>query len=1456
VADLLSSELSDLGDVPTTRRLLFDNVAKAVSDLPPVANQRYTLKLSDVGYVGPEQYTRADEKRAILEGRSLTRRLQGTWNLVDNATQRAVDARKLTLGNVPYLTSSGTYINNGSEYNLQNQLRIYPGIFTRRKETGELEAHANVAKGFGHRYHLDPETGQFQMQVGQANLQLYPILRALGVSDRQLRERWGDQLFAANTKKIDPQALPKLYQKIYRKPYSERDGELNQLIRQAIENVEIDPDIAKQTLGQPFSKLNLDAILATADKLLKVNKGEADADDRDALHYQKVFSAEDLFPGRIKTATGLLRSLLWKLTADGNLKRMRPGVFEKSLRGTLLDTGLGNLMEEVNPMEILDARSRITKLGEGAIGSLDAVPDESRSIQPTQLGFLDLVVTPESARAGIDTRLAINLKKDKQNRVYTRYFDPKTQQTRWLSPQQTVGRTIAYPGELKSGEPYVRAISNGREDYVPRQQVDLELHHMTDAFGPAANLIPLKAAAQGQRVSMGARMLTQALPLVQGEAPLVRAALPDNPQRSFDEEYGRFAGAVHADTEGTVLGIANNNVQVRGLDGKVRDYELDYYRPYNRKTAIHNTPVVQVGQRVRQGDLLARSNFTDDKGAVALGVNARVAYIPNGWNTDDAIVISESMAKRLTSQHLYQHTLDQAEGIKSGKKHFVSVFPATYNRHVLGKFDDDGVIKPGETVREGEPLVLATKQVTAGPRLGRRKHSYADATVTWDHHSDGLVTDVYKGKNGINVIVNSTAGMEVGDKLSGRFGDKGIISEIKPDGQMPHGEDGKPYEILVNPQGVISRGNPAQDIEAALGKISALTGQPYRLVDFGDISNLAEWANQELQRRGLQSTETLVDPATGRKIPGVQTGSRYFMKLHHSVEGKLQGRGLGSYSAEGTPAKGGKEGAKTFGFLNLLATLSHGAYGVINDARMNRGQQNEQMWRQFMSGYDPGEPTVPHMYEKFVHQLQAAGINPLKTGTKTQLMAMTPEAVEALTENRELKNAETVDWRVDNLAPIKGGLFDESLTGGHGGKRWAHIKLPEPFPNPVMEEPIRRVLGLTENQFLDVLAGKQGFAGPGKLTEPSAKNTGPQAIYRALNNLDLDEEIKRASSEIRGSKKTARDAAIRRQQFFKGAKATNTHPRDWFLQKVPVLPPLFRPVSLIKGTQQTLVADPNVLYKDLLDANDDLKNLAGRVSEVGDERLAVYNAFKAVAGLGDPIQPQHQEQGVKGLLKAILGSSPKRGVFQRKLLGGTVDLVGRTTITPNPDLDIDDVLIPEDAAWEIYKPFIVRRLVRRGIGRIRAMELAERKSDEARHALVTEMGERPVLVDRAPVLHRFGVMALKPKLTKAKTLQFSPLITKGFGADFDGDAVQFHVPFSAQAVQDAYAKMLPSKNLFSPANFRVHQVPQQEFVAGLWLSTTAKNDRHPRVFRSAQDAIRAYQRGEIDLGQELEIAET
>jgi hypothetical protein len=553
--------------------------------------------------------------------------------------------------------------------------------------------------------------------------------------------------------------------------------------------------------------------------------------------------------------------------------------------------------------------------------------------------------------------------------------------------------------------------------------------------------------------------------------------------------------------------------------------------------------------------------------------------------------------------------------------------------------------------------------------------------------------------------------------------------------------------------------------EIALGKIARKTGKVYKIADFEDIEDIPEFVDAELKKYGVSPDDPVIDRKTGKKIrnldgTGIANGIGYYMKLHHTAEGKGSARGNAGYDANEAPAKGGDTGAKRVALMHLNALVGHGAYNTFMDAKYNRGQSNEDFWMQYMQGLEPKQKKIPLVYEKFVNSLKASGINVEPADGRLNVLAMTDHNVKQLAGDREVRSGETLRWEKDKT-PIGGGLFDPSIFGMNGD-RWGFIKSSAPILNPVMEEPTRILLGLSNKDLQAVMGGQKEYRNYG---------TGMQAIDRALKDTSVDLAINQSRERIRSGNLQTRDQAIKALGYLKASKTTGIHPGDWMMNNIPVIPPKFRPVSEMADTKIPLVDDANYLYKVLIDTNNELKEYKKHVSDTKKEEYGLYESYKQVAGLAEPTNPKLVQKQVRGLLKHVFGiGSSKFSMVQRSLLGVPVDNVARGTILPDSRIDMDSVGLPEDKAWEIYRPHVMHSLSKRGFSWALAADAIEQRKPVAKDVLLEQMEARPVLADRAPVLHKWGVLALKPQLVQGDAIMMNTFVEKGLGADFDGDA--------------------------------------------------------------------------------------
>ena len=852
-------------------------------------------------------------------------------------------------------------------------------------------------------------------------------------------------------------------------------------------------------------------------------------------------------------------------------------------------------------------------------------------------------------------------------------------------------------------------------------------------------------------------------------------------------------------------------------------------------TALTNIAEVNPGDKVKPGDVLASSNFTDHKGKYAIGTNLRVGYYAaDGRLFEDSTVISESAAKKLTSQHTYNESVDVDDSLNMDKSKFAQLFPGKFTKEQLDKLTDKGMVKPGQLLKPGDPVFVGLRQTPPGPgNMGRG--NVRQFVITWDHDHDGTVSDAIKTKNGFKTYISTSEPATYGDKISNAFAAKGVIGKVIPDDQMPRDSEGRPLEVLLSPMGIASRTNSALLSAAMLGKVAAKTGKPYSVGGFSP-DNLAEFANKELTKNNIPMTEDVFDPTKGVHVPGIFTGNLYVYKMQQTAESKTKGRSTDNYSQEDIP-----EG-KHFGDMEWAALLGSHATETIKDLKLIKGRRNDDFWRQTKLGETPTMPGTPIVYDKFKSMLQAAGINIAEDRNHSHIFAMTNKQAEALTQGNKLENANT--FSATNFKPLTGGLFDPDKTSSLAdGKKWAYYELPEPLPNPIMEEPIRSLLGVTRKEFAGVVSGDIPLQG----------KTGGTAIKDYLSRLSLTDVISKAEEQIKNGSASKRDAAIKLATYAKAMQREGVRPEDFMMTRVPVLPPSYRPISAMGS--MTMVADPNYMYKALVDTMTDYKESKDLPKELQNKaRGEMYQAYRALVGTQDPNQEKLQEKKIGGMLDQILGKgSPKASMWQRRVLGANIDLYGLSAISLNPALKLNQVGVPENQAWEIYSPFLVKELIRQGNDATSAVRDIKNHSENAYRVLQKVMAERPVIINRAPTLHKYSIGAAWPILVKGNTLQVPPSRNKAFNYDLDGDTMSYSVPVSDKAVHEAVSKLMPESGLLSIANDQPMYVPSQEYNMGGYLMSKEPAQEKSQSFRSWKDAVQAYKQGKIKVDTPVRI---
>ena len=1406
----------------------------------------------------------------------------GTWGvpikadmkLIDNATGKVVDETKgSVLARLPKLTNRYSYIVNGSEYQVDHLFRLKSGIYARVQDNGELESEFNLAKGGrGFSLHLDPVKRKLSMKYGEAKIPLYPIMKSLGVADDDIEKSWGKALFEANrpaTEDKFKKSLLSLVKRTSDEPVpadvsmDDLHGHVNALFNQ----MAVRPDTTKLTLGEPHTEVTGKTLLQAAHKLLGVSRGTHKPDDRDSLAFKETASIEDFIPEKIMRAGARTIRARLRQTVDSKQSVrdvVSTDLFNRPVNEFFTKGGsVAERSDQTNPIQMLSAHRKTTLMSKdfGGIKSDNSLTQDMQAINQSHFGFLDPMHTPESERTGVTLHLASHVRKNGKD-IEIPVYDMQTGKPAWVNANEFHGSVAVLPDQVRweDGKPKPIAASvrmkNAGGDIVDKPFKDARyvMPSTKGMWNYTSNLIPFLSTNNGNRIMMSDKQMEQAIGLKHREAPLVQSKTdhPGDPEHTFEKFLGHFI-ASRAPAAGKVSAIKGDVIHIHGDDGKKHEVHLYNNFPLNdSKGMLHSTSTIKVGDKVRKGQVVADNNFTKD-GNLAVGTNLRVGYLPyKGYNFEDGIVISESAADKLTSEHLYKKMVEiDPDNDHIGKAKY-QAWAVTESqampKEFLDALEDNGVVKVGTKVKPGQVLVAAigkndTKKASLMAAYGNKRafKPVKNKSLVWDEDHEGTVTKVVHDSQGrgVRVYVRTEEKAVVGDKLAGRHGNKGIITQILPDHEMPFTKNEKgdkdPLHILLNPSGVPTRINPGQMLETAAGKIAEKTGKPYIVDNFGDAhSDHRTKLENELKAHGLSDEEMVFDPNDVRRPLGsVMVGPQYVLKLKHQVEKKLTARGGGT-SVTGKPlavdsdqqpsqGSGLGGGGQGFGALELYSLLGHNARHNIREMSTYKSDNQDMLfWNMIQNGHEPPPPQVPFSYKKFEGLLRGLGVNVTKEGTSLRIHPITNKEVLRLTGNRELKDAAKT-LRSKDLKPVPGGLFDEQLTGGLDGDKWSHIKLDEPVPNPVFcgggnkPGPVPVLLNLKMKEFEEVMAGKREINGL----------SGGKAIEAALKKVDVNKEVDSLKRDLPNLRADELDRANKRLKYLLALKDLGLKPHDaYMVHYVPVVPPKFRPASATPSGDVNY-SPLNGHYKNISLINEHLRNFdAAHFDEKHKQplRTQLWDAMKALQAVGVHREVYDTDQSgnraLKGILDIIGGKpgeeQPKEGYFQSKLVKRRQNLSIRSTIVPEPKLGIDEVGIPKSAAMEMYKPYVVAQLQKWNYHPLAAQDEIKKMSSMAFKALEKVVEDRPLLLKRDPALHKFSVMAFKPKLVEGKAIQIHPLVCGGFNADFDGDTMGGTIPMSREAVEEA-KKLFPSNNLFSPTNYGAMYLPGHEALLGLHL---------------------------------------
>ena len=663
---------------------------------------------------------------------------------------------------------------------------------------------------------------------------------------------------------------------------------------------------------------------------------------------------------------------------------------------------LSQFMDQTNPLAELTHKRRLSALGPGGL-SRERANMEVRDVHYSHYGRMCPIETPEGPNIGLISYLAtyarineygfIEAPFRKVDHETCRVTDEIEYMTADVEDQYIVGQA-AEPVDENGCLVNQRITCRHRDEIVEvdRDRVDYIDISPRMMVSIATAMIPFLENDDANRALMGANMQRQAVPLMVTQAPIVATGI----EHKLCVDSGVV---VLAEGDGVVLAVSADNVKVRYDSGEIKDYKLIKFARSNQGTCINQRPIVAVGDRLSEGDVIADGPATS-QGEIALGKNLLVGFMTwEGYNYEDAVLINERLVMEdvYTSIHIEEFECD-ARDTKLGPEEITRDIPGVGD-DALKYLDDRGIICVGAEVRSGDILVgkvtpKGETDLTAEERLlraifGEKAREVRDTSLKVPHGEAGIVVDVkrFTRENGdemspgvnevVRVYIAQKRKISVGDKMAGRHGNKGVVSRILPREDMPYLPDGTPLDIVLNPLGVPSRMNIGQMLEVHLGYAAQALGWKVATPVFNGANE--ETIRETLVKAGLREDgkSELYDGRTGQKFDNdVTVGWVYFLKLHHLVDDKIHARSTGPYSLVTQQPLGGKAqfGGQRFGEMEVWALEAYGAAYTLQEILTVKSDDvtgRVRTYESIVKGHNVPQPGVPESFKVLVKELQA-----------------------------------------------------------------------------------------------------------------------------------------------------------------------------------------------------------------------------------------------------------------------------------------------------------------------------------------------------------------------------------------------------------------------------------------------------------------------------------------------------
>ncbi|MEI8128466.1 MAG: DNA-directed RNA polymerase subunit beta [bacterium] len=973
-----------------------------------------------------------------------------------NRDSGEIKEQEVYIGDIPTMTDKGTFIVNGAERVIVSQIVRSPGVYFKREvsPTGKRLYNATLIPNRGAWLKIETDSNDLVYVKIDKNRKILAttLLKAMGITVSEMETLFTHSEFLKRTLEKDTSettddALVEVYKKL--RPGDPASPQGGRSILEARFFDEKKYDIGRVGRYKLNKKLNLNVqnsqrtltvqdIVASIEYLINLTYDEGTIDDIDHLGNRRIRSVGELLQNQFRVGLSRIERIVKeRMTLQDsetltplNLLNTKPLI--ASLKEFFGSSQLSQFMDQTNPLAELTHKRRISALGPGGL-MRERAGFAVRDIHPSHYGRICPVETPEGPNAGLIGSLATHAKVNDYGFIESPFFVVTdgivTDEVHYLSADEEENYRIA-PSDIQLN----KNTKSIKHEYVPvryRSEFTMGESTKVDYMGVspiqiisvATSLIPFIEHDDANRALMGSNMQRQAVPLLITQRPVVGTGL----EARAAKDSGMVAVAA---VDGTVERVVGEEVTIKDKAGKLHIHQLVKYLRSNQDTCINQRPIVREGDVLRAGDVIADGASTSC-GDLSLGKNVLLAYMPwEGYNFEDAILLSERCVHDdiFTSVHIEKLEID-ARQTKLGPEEITREIP-NVSEESLRHLDERGIVRIGARVYADDILVgkVTPKGESEHPPeekllraiFAEKARDVKDNSLRVPHGEGGRVLDVkvFDREKGdelppgantvIRVYIAQKRKVSVGDKLSGRHGNKGIVSRILPKNDMPFLPDGTPVDIVLNPLGVPSRMNVGQTYECLLGLASYLTGNYYEAPPFDEMygDNQSEIATKAELLKGIKESGCdwvredgkvmLLDGRTGEAFDQpVAVGVSYILKLVHLVDDKIHARSTGPYSLVTQQPLGGKAqfGGQRFGEMEVWALEAYGAAYTLQEMLTIKSDDvngRNRAYEAIVKGDNIPRPGIPESFKVLVRELQSIGLDitvAKKDGIEVDLMS-------------------------------------------------------------------------------------------------------------------------------------------------------------------------------------------------------------------------------------------------------------------------------------------------------------------------------------------------------------------------------------------------------------------------------------------------------------------------------------